>query len=170
MTMATYDTVLPKLFAVSLITLIVYGMYITFRVKQPTKITKDGITLEGLQLQADTEGMYNQLKDVSYIAQHDEKGMIVWQEFLIYATLFGISKKVLKQIRELKPEVLAKMQETNPSLGNFAVNDALYLSSFTDSINHAKAFGAGASFASGGFSGGFGGGRRRRWWPEPGGR
>lgn len=109
------------------------------------------------------------LTDFSNMQDYDEKSLVMWEHYLVYATGLGIAEKVVKNLKMKFPDIYnddASMMEMG----------VLYLCINTDSFNSFNtAFNSMASTAfsspssgsggGGGFSGGGGGGRRRwrRW-------
>lgn len=117
------------------------------------------------------------MKDFSLLKEKEVPDLILWEKFLVYATTFGISKKVLDQLVEVYPQITSEDYYRN---GHYTY---LYIASHNsglDSLDNldrafsniaktaSSAYSAAHSSSSsgsgggGGFSGG-GGGRRRRW-------
>lgn len=117
------------------------------------------------------------MEDFSLLKEKEVPDLILWEKFLVYATTFGISKKVLDQLVEVYPQITSEDYYRN---GHYTY---LYIASHNSGLNSLdnldKSFSSIAQTASsaysaahsssssgsgggGGFSGG-GGGRRRRW-------
>lgn len=125
-----------------------------------------GYTAKGLQLESEVIGFRKYIKDFSKIYDHDEKGLIIWEKILIYATIFGLAKKVLKHLKIVNPEIYNDLD------GRYAVA-SFYNNAFTTSQmsqiygttlgnefgSGYGGFSGGGSFGGGGFGGGSGGGR-----------
>jgi hypothetical protein len=84
----------------------------------------------------------------------------LWDEYLMFAQLFGIASKVMKHFKDFYPEVLQEME-----LSNFDFNTYYFISNLSSSgVNSAANYssgGGGYSFGGGGggsFGGGIGGG------------
>ena len=65
---------------------------------------------EGLNIYYEFEGLKRFLSNSSYISEYDEKSIIIWGEFLVLATYFGITNKVLETLREVHPEIIQEME------------------------------------------------------------
>lgn len=109
-------------------------------------LKKEAIELNGLK---------NFLDDFTIINEREAIEVTMFEDYLIYAQMFGIAKKVAEQFKKLYPEVI----EANP---DFDYNSFLILNSIsTSGISRAtSARSAAESYSSGGggFSSGGGGG------------
>ena len=80
----------------------------------------------------------------------------LWDEYLMFAYIFGIADKVAKQLKDLYPEVL---EDPNARID---YNTIVYVSNIsrtsTSSANSARAAAESYSSGGGGFSSGGGGG------------
>lgn len=109
-------------------------------------------------------GLKKYLEEFTLIAEREINETIIWKEYMIYATLFGIANKVIKQFKEVYPEKLPEFESYNR---NVIIAYSYYHSmhrSAQRAIQAKRTSGGGgrASFGGGGgFSGGgFGGGSR----------
>lgn len=117
------------------------------------------------------------MEDFSLLKEKEVPDLILWEKFLVYATTFGISKKVLDQLVEVYPQMTSEDYYRNGhytylymashnsglySLDNLdrAFSDIAKTASSAYSAAHSSS--SSGSGGGGGFSGG-GGGRRRRW-------
>lgn len=117
------------------------------------------------------------MEDFSLLKEKEVPDLILWEKFLVYATTFGISKKVLDQLVEVYPQMTSEDYYRNghytylymashnsglDSLDNLdrAFSDIAKTASSAYSAAHSSS--SSGSGGGGGFSGG-GGGRRRRW-------
>jgi len=117
-------------------------------------IYKDSRELFGLKLF---------LKEFSDMKNKEAIEVKLWDEYLMFAYLFGMADKVAKQFKNLYPEIVREM-ETN----NFDYNTVLYINNISSrTVQAASAArsaaesysGGGGGFSSGGGGGGsFGGG------------
>lgn len=144
------------------ITYILEMILISFMMKVIKK-TSPALTEEGLNIYYEFKGLNNFLSTTSYISEYDEKSVIIWGEFLVFATYFGITKKVLETLKKSHPEIIEEMEsiDTYSSMSN-AINHYSTFSSVTTST-YTTASSSASSGSGGGFSSG--GGGRRRWWP-----
>ena len=85
---------------------------------------------------------------------------MLWEKYLVFATAFGISEKVLKQLKVVYPEIT----DMNSAVYNDSYIHIMNSVNIGDCINTSvySAIGSSGSGAGGGASGGGGGGR----WPE----
>ncbi len=107
------------------------------------------------------KGLERYMKDFSLLKEREVPELAIWEEFLVYATTFGIAEKVLTQLKIVYPNIEEIMSTTDITYmyvmmnTNFSTNFSNAISSSMSSA-YSSATGGG-----GGFSGG-GGGR----WPE----
>lgn len=116
------------------------------------------------------------MEDYSLLKEKTVPDIVLWEKFLVYATTFGISKKVIEQLKVVHPEMFMS-DNTNMvynryaywyiiSNNNFGTDCFNSFSSGLEKVysNAASAYSSAHSSGSGsggGFSGG--GGGRRRW-------
>ena len=112
------------------------------------KIYEDSVQLYGLK------------KFLKEFSRMDEKQPIevhLWDEYLMFAYLFGMADQVAKKFKNLYPEVVEQMEQNN-----FDYNTFVFVNSLSSSSVHAasSARAAAQSYSSGGggFSSGGGGG------------
>ena len=100
--------------------------------------------------------------------------LVLWEKYLVYATVFGISEKVLKQLKIVYPQLTDEQYLNTHGYtymylmysGNFnnsflsSLNTSIG-SSYTSLTNYSSGSGGGGGFSSGG---GFGGGGGRNGW------
>lgn len=95
------------------------------------------------------KGLKNFLNDFSNIKDKNAIQVNIWDEYLMYAMIFGIAKKVMKEFKELYPEVI-----TDEVYDNF---NAIYFYSYNTmtsaSSNYSSSGGGGGSFGGGGSMG-----------------
>ena len=131
------------------------------------------LTVYGINIREEYQGLYNFLNNDSFIAEYPEQSIIIWGEFLVLATYFGIAEKVLKTLKKVHPNLATELESTNYSYADtyyiFRTIDTAEISRRNIAIaTTASMVSTGSSFVSsgggGGFSsgggGGFGGGRR----------
>ena len=115
-------------------------------------------TLNGVNEQMMWKGLEKYMEEFSLLKEKEIPSLVIWEQFLVYATVFGISYKVLKQLKVVFKDV---------DLDNYYyMNLMMYTDfsySFIDSIDSSMSsqYSSGSG-SGGGFSGGGGGGR----WPE----
>ena len=102
-------------------------------------------------------GLKNFLKEFSIIDKREPIEVSLWNEYLMYAQIFGIAEEVANQFEKLYPEVIADMD----SIG-YDYSDVMFIRSITysgiKSASTAKSRAESYSSGGGGFSSGGGGG------------
>ena len=108
-------------------------------------------------------GLKKFLQHFSDISNKEAIEVKLWDEYLMFAYLFGIADKVAKQFKNLYPEIVEEMQANNLDYGTF-----VYINNLSTRTVHAASAarsaaesysGGGGGFSSGGGGGGsFGGG------------
>lgn len=137
---------------------------------------KTCLTEKGYNEQNEWKALENFLNDYSLLKEKSVPDIVLWEKYLVYATVYGISEKVLKQLKVDFPEFFDGTYSS--SLGRYTyfsvLSDSRYNNSFSNfekSLSSAytsatnaynSAHYSSGSGGGGGFSGG-GGGRRRRW-------
>lgn len=100
------------------------------------------------------------MEEFSLLKDKEIPSLVLWEKYLVFATAFGISEKVLKQLKVVYPEIT----DMNFVMYNYSYIHIMNSINIGDCINSSvySAIGSSGSGAGGGFSGGGGGGR----WPE----
>lgn len=113
---------------------------------------------------AEVMGLKKFLTDFSLIAEREIKETAIWQDYLVYATLFGIAEKTIRQFEKVYP---SRTEEIRRCSQNAMIAGSYYHtvhSSYQKALNEKRNAGGGGSSSvggGGGFSGGgFGGGSR----------
>ena len=97
----------------------------------------------------------------SRMQDKDYGSIVLWEHYLVYAIGLGIADKVLKQLRDVYPEI-SMLDDTYSGLYLHTSSFDSFSSSFNSTSTGAFTYSS-STGSGGGFSGG-GGGRRRRWW------
>ena len=119
-------------------------------------------TQEGVDESAKWKGLKKYMKEFSLLKEKEVPDIVIWEKFLVYATVFGIADKVLKQLKVVYPNI-----EEMTTAGNYTYMNAMISTNFARSFSSAVSTSMSSAYSSasgsgGGFSGGGGGGR----WPE----
>lgn len=123
------------------------------------------LTEKGLSQLDEILGLKRFLLDFSLIHERGVKETVIWQDYLIYAYLFGIAAQVVPQIRKLYPEALPQVERFERCIGytgyynNFMYN-AYTLNRQRQAARSTGSGGAASFGGGGGFFGGGGGGTR----------
>lgn len=126
----------------------------------------DDLTENGIKELNEIFGLRKFLEEYSLISERDIEDITIWENYLIYACLFGISKKLLKTLKKLYPDKIAQIEQLNT---NIDLCDVYYTSMWTRGVmnqvmlsnrgqfSRTSGFGGSSSLGGGGFSGGGGG-------------
>ncbi len=131
------------------------------------KYTENNLTPRGIQCTCEMFGFKKYLQDFTIINERQAKEVELWQDYLIYAQMFGIAKEVSKQFENLYPKYFEEELSIDSSVPgtliymhiNDIVSDYSHIAqnSYT-SESYAASSGLGGSFSGGGFTGSSGGG------------
>ena len=145
----------------ALLILALFIIDIILGIKANNKI--DTYTQEGIDEQEKWKAFKKYMEDFSLLNEKDIPDIALWEQYLVYATAFGIAEKVIKQLKIVYPEYM----DNNNFANNYAT---MYLLMHTDFSRSFGTIGSTmtSSFSSGsGGGGGFSGGGGFRWWrPE----
>lgn len=133
---------------------------------------------KGKEEELQWKGLKNYMSEFSLLKDKQVPDLVLWEKYLVYATAFGISKKVLEQLKVVYPEMADPNYYNNRHYSYlYMMSDHRFGDNFIGNIDDmmksvynaaSNAYSAAHSSDSsgsgggGGFSGG-GGGRRRRW-------
>ena len=119
------------------------------------------------------KGLEKFMLEFSRMKEYSTMELALWEEYLVYATAFGIADKVLKQLKVVYPQItdanymnsngytyLYLMYHSNIS-NNFINSINTSVTSAYSSVNYSSGSGSGGGFSGGGGFGG-GGGRNGR--------
>lgn len=117
-------------------------------------------TQEGIDESTKWKGLKKYMEEFSLLKEKEVPEIVLWEKFLVYATVFGIADKVLKQLKVVYPDL-----EEITSAGSYAYMHVMLSTNFTKSFSNAISTSMSSAYSSasgsgGGFSGGGGGGRR----------
>lgn len=120
------------------------------------------LTEQGLEQLNQILGLKRFLLDFSLIHERGVKETVIWQDYMVYAMLFGIADKVAPQIKQLYPDALPQIEQYERSVVYAArYNRALYnaYASHQRQQQIVRSMGSGGRISIGG-GGGFSGGGR----------
>ena len=120
------------------------------------------LTQKGINDKEKWKGLKKYMEDFSLLNEKEVLAIEVWEQYLVYATAFGIADKVLKQLKTVYPNI-----DELDNINSSAYMYFIYHSNFSSSISNSISSSISSAYSSssgggGGFSGGGGGGR----WPE----
>lgn len=129
---------------------------------------------QGYEEKMQWEALERYMKEYSLLKEKQVFDVVLWEKFLVYATAFGISKKVLEQLKTVHPEAFMANNNyaTHYGYWYFISNDYFGENGFTSLDNAFQgAFESAQSaynIAHSDYSSGSGGGRRFLfWWWRP---
>jgi len=137
------------------------------------------LTAKGNLEVAQWAGLKKYMEEYSLLKDKLVPDIVLWEKYLVYATVFGISKKVLKQLKAVHPELFNEANSNNFNRCGYwhMMNNPMFgLDSFEDfskslgnvynsaksAYDVAHSSTSSGSGGGGGFSSGGGGRRRRR--------
>lgn len=128
------------------------------------------LTDKGIEEAAKWKGLKRYMEDFSLLDEKEVPDLILWEKYLVFATVFGIADKVLKQLKVKYPE-LQQIDGYDYAYMNLLYHNTLnmaFLTTLNTSVNkvymgglsaNASSNYSGGNFSSGGgFGGGFSGG------------
>lgn len=118
------------------------------------------LTQKGINDKEKWKGLKKYMEDFSLLNEKEVPAIEVWEQYLVYATAFGIADKVLKQLKTVYPNI-----DELDNINSSAYMYFIYHSNFSSSISNSISSSISSAYSSssgggGGFSGGGGGGRR----------
>lgn len=132
------------------------------------------LTEKGMNEREKLNGLKKYMEDFSMMKEKSVPELVLWEKYLIYATVFGIANKVLKQLKVVYPEILDESYLSSngytylylmysPKFNNSFINtlNNCVTTSYHSATNYSSGSGGGGGFSSGGGFGG-GGGRNGR--------
>lgn len=120
------------------------------------------LTQKGIDEREKWKGLKKYMEDFSLLDEKEIPALEVWEEYLVYATVFGIADKVIKQLKLIYPQI-EEMDNFNTASYVYLMSHTNFNSSFSSAISSSiSSTMSSGSGGGGGFSGGGGGGR----WPE----
>lgn len=115
-------------------------------------------TQKGINEKEQWKAFKKYMEDFSLLKDKEVPALVVWEKYLVFATAFGISEKVLKQLKVIYPEIT----DMNSAMYTYSYIHIMNFVNIGNCINSSvySAVSSSGSGAGGGFSGGGGGGRR----------
>lgn len=121
------------------------------------------LTQKGVDLQEQWRGLKKYMEDFSMLDEKEIPELVIWEKYLVYATVFGIADKVIKQLKIVYPN----FEEITDGINTYTYMNIMMHTNFSSSFSNAISTSVASSTAyssgsgsGGGFSGGGGGGRR----------
>ena len=119
------------------------------------------LTQEGVDEKNKWKAFEKFMEDFSMLDQKDIPDVVLWEKYLVFATAFGISEKVLKQLKVVYPQIDDINSPIYSSFAYIHIMNSVNIGTCVSSSVYSGTYSSGSG-SGGGFSGGGGGGR----WPE----
>ena len=129
------------------------------------------LTQKGVNRKEELQGLKKYMEEFSMIDDKTVPELVLWEKYLVYATVFGIADKVLKQLKVVYPQItegdlagytyMYLMYSNNFNTSFLNTLNTSVTTSYHSATNYSSGSGGGGGFSSGGGFGG-GGGRNGR--------
>ena len=119
------------------------------------------LTQEGVDEKNKWDVIEKFMEDFSMLDQKEIPDVVLWEKYLVFATAFGISEKVLKQLKVVYPQIDDINSPIYSSFAYIHIMNSVNIGTCVSSSVYSGTYSSGSG-SGGGFSGGGGGGR----WPE----
>ena len=115
------------------------------------------LTQKGIDENEQWKGLKKYMEDFSMLDKREVPEIVIWEKFLVYATVFGIADRVLKQLKIVYPNITEQM-DLNTYGYMYLMMNTNFSNSFSNAITTSMSSAySSASGGGGGFSGGGGG-------------
>ena len=127
-----------------------------------------GLSQKGLDEQTKLNGLKRFMDDFSTMDQREVPELVLWEKYMVYATIFGNADKVLEQLKVKYPEFSDSDYMMNHTTYFYLMSQTNFNTSFVNSINtsaqraYQSSVAASNAASGGGYGGGFSGGGRWR--------
>lgn len=126
----------------------------------------NGLTQKGLDEKEQWKALKKYMEDFSMLDEREVPELVLWEKYLVFATVFGIADKVLEQIKIKYPQIENETNLNSTTYMHLMYNGSLntnFIKTINSSVTKAytSANYSSGSGSSGGFSGGGGFGGRR---------
>ena len=118
------------------------------------------LTQEGVDEKNKWDAFEKFMEDFSMLDQKEIPDVVLWEKYLVFATAFGISEKVLKQLKVVYPQIDDINSPIYSSFAYIHIMNSVNIGTCVSSSVYSGTYSSGSG-SGGGFSGGGGGGR----WP-----
>lgn len=129
------------------------------------------LTQKGVNRKEELQGLKKYMEEFSMIDEKTVPELVLWEKYLVYATVFGIADKVLKQLKVVYPQItdgeltgytyMYLMYSNNFNTSFLNTLNSSVSTSYHSATNYSSGSGGGGGFSAGGGFGG-GGGRNGR--------
>ncbi len=130
-----------------------------------------GFTQKGINEKELWNGLKRYMLDFSLLKEREVPELVLWEKYLVYATAFGISERVINQLKIVYPQITSGELVGNYAYFNIMANSRYNLSTIShlnNAINSSYNTAYRSTYSSGsGSGGGFSGGGGGRRWRRP---
>ncbi len=84
------------------------------------------------------KGLKKYMEEYSLLKDKQVPDIVLWEKFLVYATTFGISKQVIKQLKVVHPEMFIEENQTGTSYRNGNYNNGIYRYAFWNIVTNSN--------------------------------
>ncbi len=141
----------PYIIGISIIVASLVGLFLSSRIF-------GRFTPQGYEIYKKSMNLKKFLTDMTLLKQYPPKSIILWEELLVYATLFGVAEKVIEQMKVTVDESMVRSSSLYPIYNLYFIASINRSFAVAASTLPAGAGGSIGGFGGGGIGGGFGGG------------
>lgn len=139
--------------------------YAKSKVRSAGLIQRAKVTEAGAVEARKVFGFKNYLRDYTLVNERESVEVSLWQDYLVYAALFGIAKEVAKELRDINPQVFDEVMPYDyvtmhnviymtDTLSKSITNARISSSASAGGYGGHSSFGGGGGFSGGGHGGG----------------
>ena len=112
------------------------------------------LTQKGVDTKEQWKGLKKYMEDFSLLKEREIPELVIWEKYLVYATVMGIADKVIKQLKIVYPD----FEEMTNSMGTYTCMNVMMHTDFSSSFSSAISSSITSATASSSYSSGSGGG------------
>lgn len=146
-----------NIIGIAILVMLIISEIVALQINQKSIKKINVYTQKGINEKKQWKDLRKYMKDFSRLNEREIPEIIIWEKFLVFATVFNIADKVLEQLKIVYPNIEKKLSINNYGYMYLMMNTN-FSRSFTNAINNSisSAYSS-ASGGGGGFSGGGGG-------------
>lgn len=146
-----------NIIGIAILVMLIISEIVALQINQKSIKKINVYTQKGINEKKQWKDLRKYMKDFSRLDKREIPEIIIWEKFLVFATVFNIADKVLEQLKIVYPNIEEKLSTNNYGYMYLMINTN-FSRSFTNAINNSisSAYSS-ASGGGGGFSGGGGG-------------
>ena len=146
-----------NIIGIAILVMLIISEIVALQINQKSIKKINVYTQKGINEKKQWKDLRKYMKDFSRLNEREIPEIIIWEKFLVFATVFNIADKVLEQLKIVYPNIEEKLSTNNYGYMYLMINTN-FSRSFTNAINNSisSAYSS-ASGGGGGFSGGGGG-------------